>query len=105
MITFVHGGAAGDAAFESWLRSKCSFVYRFDVLKKGDLAKFAAAVVESQLTIAKKCYITDSIESVRKANDPIVVHVSDHIAAADAKPFKALAEDAGLEFQLLEYGV
>ena len=110
MISIILGGAVGDREFESWINLNCKHVYSLSPFKKGDFAKFAAAVTESRLMIVKQDYLGGKTDSI-KANDPILVHVSEEDLKnlsldeilTKTKAYVYLAEDAGLEFKVCAY--
>ncbi len=104
MITIVMGGQQGDTAFESWLREKCKWVMRFCASKSGDLAKFGAAVQSSCDVIVHKD-TQGNVTGKNKANDPLVVHSEEMEWGNHVQIYVALAQDAGLDVQILEYKV
>jgi len=111
MIQFIFGGQKNNTSFEAWLRST-NFVYRFNPLDPGELARFARAIVGSLESIAHIDYYGNEIRRVT-ANDPMVVVIDqatlnelEHGREAWSKirAFFQLAQDADLEVAVTVYG-
>lgn len=110
MISIILGGAVGDREFDSWINLNCKHVYRLSPFKKGDFAKFAAAVTESRNHIVSKNYLGAEVDRIR-ANDPILVHISEEELKnlsleeilTKTRAYVYLAEDAELEFKVCAY--